>query len=157
MNNTVVSRVSNTAIVRIERIFDAPCEAVFSIFIKKEKLGEWWSPSGKAHIEIDAQPGGAWKFTEGNGVSFFGFFHEVTAPERIVRTGEFALSPERGHVVLEHYEFTKLDGGRTKLELTEAFLNIEDCDAMLQSGMEAGLAESYKKIDKILQNQKMTD
>src|SRR5687768_16638871 len=89
--------------VRIERVFNAPRQAVFDIFTQKDKLEKWWSPYGNATIEADVREGGAWKFKDGEEVNFYGFYHEVTAPERIVQTSEFANLPERGHVVLERY------------------------------------------------------
>jgi uncharacterized protein YndB with AHSA1/START domain len=159
MSNTMtLTAEPGTSIIQIERIFDAPRNKVFLTFTHKEKLEKWWSPNGEAHIKIDAREGGAWKFTDvmsdGQKITFYGIFHEVTSPERIVQTAEFANVGERGHVVLEKYEFTELDDKRTRLLLTEVFMSVEDRDAAIESGMEGGLAQSYDNLENILQETK---
>ena len=150
-NNTTITADENSPIVRIERAFQAPRDKVFAIFTHKDMLEKWWNPYGDATIEITPEAGGSWKFEGGQEASFFGYFHEVTAPERIVQTSEFAHLPERGHVVLERYEFTEQEDGTTRMTLTNAFLSVADRDAALQSGMEEGLEPSYKKIDELLE------
>lgn len=149
-NKMNVTAESGQPIVKIERAFNASRQDVFAIFTQKDKLEKWWSPYGNATIEIDLKEGGAWHFSEGQEADFYGFYHEVTAPERIVQTSEFGVLPERGHVVLERYEFTEQTDGTTLMTLTEAFLSVEDRDAMLQSGMEEGLSKTYDKIDQLL-------
>lgn len=150
-NNMVLTAKDNSPIIRIERVFNAPRQAVFDIFTKKDKLEKWWSPYGQATIDFELAPGGAWKFTEAQGgVTFYGYYHEVTAPERFVQTSEFANLGERGHVVLERYEFTEQPEGTTLMTLTEAYLSVADRDAALQSGMQEGLAKAYDKAQELL-------
>lgn len=154
-NKITVTTEPGTSILRVERVFNAPRENVFRVFTDAEKIKRWWSPGGSAVVEIDAREGGAWKFSEkqsdSNGVTFYGVFHEVSSPERIVQTSEFENLGERGHVVLEKYEFTDLGDGRTKLLLTDVFSSLEDLHNAVQSGMEHGLAQSYEKLDILLE------
>ncbi|EDK72408.1 Activator of Hsp90 ATPase 1 family protein [candidate division TM7 genomosp. GTL1] len=153
-NKTVIMAEPGIPIIRIERVFDAPREKVFQVFTQKDKVAKWWSPSNEVRIDaLDAREGGAWKFThviDGQDITFYGVFHEVTAPERIVQTAEFANLGERGHVVLDKYEFTEFKGGQTHMTLTEAYLTTQDRDAALKSGMETGLAQSYINLDTVL-------
>lgn len=157
-NNMTLIAKPGVPIIRIERIFGVHRDKVFLAFTQKNILQKWWSPNGEARIKIDCREGGVWKFTDvmsdGQEITFHGIFHEVTAPERIVQTAEFANLGERGHVVLSMYEFFELDDGRTRLLITEAFMNIEDRDAAIASGMEIGLAQSYNSLDTLLQKMK---
>lgn len=157
-NKTTLTAEAGVPIIRIERIFDASRDAVFSAFTQEEKLKKWWGQRDEARVdELDARPGGAWKFTDvsadGYEVTFYGYFHEVAAPERIVQTAEFAGIPERGHAVLDRYEFTELSGGRTLMTLTEAFLNIEDRDMAIENNMEKGVVQQYINIDGLLKEE----
>jgi len=148
-NQTKVIAEPDSFNVRIERVFDAPREKVFQIFTSKDYLEKWWNPFGEATIEIDARDGGSWKFG-GDGVTFFGVFHEIAAPDRIIQTSEFAELGERGHVILEKYDFTEQADGSTLVVATETFLSAGDRDGLLQSGMEEGLVKNYEKIDALL-------
>lgn len=149
-NKTTITAEKNSAILRIERIFDAPREQVFKIFTQKDMLEQWWYPYGKAEVEIDAREGGLWKFSAGEKVNFYGVIHEVSAPERIVQTEEFGGTGERGHVALDRYEFTELPGDRTQMALTTTFLSVADRDMAVQS-MEEGVVKSYLTIDTLLE------
>jgi uncharacterized protein YndB with AHSA1/START domain len=149
-NKMTITAEPGQPIIRIERAFNAPRTAVFEIFTQKDKLEKWWSPYGSATIEQNFTEGGAWKFAEGTEVVFYGYYHEISAPERFVQTSEFANLPERGHVVLERYDFTEQADGTTLITLTEAYLSVADRDAALQSGMQEGLAKAYDKADALL-------
>ena len=158
-NKTTLTAEAGSPIIRIERTFDAPPARVFLAFTLKDKIKKWWSPSGNARIdEFDPREGGRWRFThvmpKNQEVTFFGYFHEITSPERIVQTAEFASMPVRGHVVLDRYEFTKLGDGRTQMTLTEAFMSVADRDAAVEAGMETGLVQSYLNLDTVLQEKK---
>lgn len=146
---------ANSTTIVIERMFDAPREKVFRVFSNPETVARWWSPFGTTRVEhYDPQAGGRWRIadlmSEQEPIVFFGYFHDVTFPERIVQTSEFANLPERGHVVLDRYEFRPLEGGRTLMVLTESFLTAEDRDAALESGMEPGIVQQHVNIDELL-------
>jgi uncharacterized protein YndB with AHSA1/START domain len=93
--------------------------------------------------------GGEWRFlhsSDGFEMSFYGEFREITPHERIVQTSEFSGAP--GHVVLETILFDESDG-KTNVTVIDLFDSVEDRDAMLQSGMEGGLAESYERLEEL--------
>lgn len=154
-NKTTVTAEPGSSFLVIEREFNAPRAKVFAVYTEAEKLEKWWSPWGKANIEIDARDGGTWKFSnpqeDGNLMTFYGYFHEVTAPERIVQTEEFANLGERGHVALDKYDFIELDDNRTKVVLTMAFTSVSDRDATVQSGMEQGVVQQYINLETLLE------
>jgi uncharacterized protein YndB with AHSA1/START domain len=155
-NKTTMKAEEGSPLICIERVFDAPREKAFLAFITKEQIERWWSPGGKTRIdELEPREGGHWRYTalatEGYEVTFFGIFHEIAAPERIVQTAEFAGLPVRGHVVLDRYEFTGLDESHTRMVLTEAFMSVADRDAAVESHMEEGVVQSYHNLDLLLQ------
>ena len=115
----------------------------------------WWGRTGSTLpvCEVDLRPGGAWRFVErqsdGNEYAFRGEYREVVPPERLVYTFEFEGMP--GQVVLETLTFEEQDG-KTLLTDHARFDSVEDRDGMLQSGMEAGAAESLDRLEELLAN-----
>jgi|SRR5262245_6940453 len=108
----------------ITRIFDAPRELVFRMWIEPQHLARWGGPRGLAFsiIKMDARPGGAYRFNmkEGNGTDRWsqGVYREIVPPERLVFTTGWtdaqgkAISPETLlTLTFEEYE------GKTKLTL----------------------------------------
>jgi len=87
------------------RVFDAPRELVFKVWTDPEMLPQWLGPRRLTMtvVEMDARPGGTWRFVhrdpDGNEYGFHGVHHDIVPPERAVRTFEFEGMP--GHVSLE--------------------------------------------------------
>ncbi len=153
-NDTSVTTPSDTQI-RIERVFDAPRELVWEAHADPDLLGEWLGPDEYpvTVTEMDLRPGGRYRWVspgpEGEELSFYGEYREVTPPEAIEMTFEFSGAP--GHVSVDRLELEELEGGRTKLVVTSSFDNKEDRDGMLHSGMEKGVTEGYAKLDKLVE------
>ncbi len=138
--------------IHIERIFDAPRDAVWRAFTEPDLLAQWWGRGNKLVIEkFELERGGHWRFVEHSEDGAHGFegrFREVTPKERIVQTFEWDGMPT--HASLETVLLQDLGDGRTKVINTSLFLTQEDRDGMLQSGMEGGLNESYTALDRLL-------
>jgi uncharacterized protein YndB with AHSA1/START domain len=140
----------------ITREFEAPRDVVFRAMTDPGLVGSWWGPRNLETIvdKMDPRPGGQWRFVNrdpaGNDVAFNGVYHEVS-PERIIQTFEF--EPMAGHVSLETMSLEDL-GGRTRATVVSVFQSIEDRDGMVQSGMESGLAETYERLDEVLETLK---
>ncbi len=143
--------------VVITREFDAPRELVFKAFTDPELIPQWWGPRYlTTEIDrLDVRSGGQWRFvhhdSQGNEFAFHGVYHEILAPERIIDTFEYEGLPEKGHVVLETMRFEALPGDRTRLVVQSLFQSVADRDAMLQSGMEVGLNDSYDRMVELLE------
>jgi uncharacterized protein YndB with AHSA1/START domain len=138
--------------IRSERIFDAPRERVFALWIDPGLIPEWWGPRGTTTVvdQADVRPGGAWRFvTRSNGAEhgFRGTYREIVAPERVVQTFEWEGMP--GHVSVETTVFEDL-GERTKVIATSLFHTTEERDGMLGSGMEGGMNDSYDRFEELL-------
>jgi uncharacterized protein YndB with AHSA1/START domain len=133
----------------IVHVFDAPRELVFATANDPELLPEWWGPE-RLSTRVDrmeVRSGGSWRIVhhdaDGNEFAFHGVHHDVTEPERVVRTFEFEGAP--GHVALETAVFTTV-AGKTQLTTTSVYQSVEDRDAVLASGMENGARETMDRL-----------
>ena len=148
----VVAEPGSQQIV-ITRSFDAPRELVFQAFTDPEAVARWWGLRNTETVvdELEARPGGRWRFVERSGDgredAFHGVYHDAVAPERIVYTFEYEGMP--GHVLLETITLEERDG-RTLMTDASVFQSVADRDGMLQSGMEKGAAESMDRLDQYL-------
>jgi uncharacterized protein YndB with AHSA1/START domain len=136
-----------------ERVFDAPRELVFQAFTDPQLLPKWLGPRTLTMTVAESEPkqGGIWRFVhraaDGTEFAFRGVFHDVAAPERIVRTFEFGGAP--GRVSLETATFDELNG-KTTLKGKCVFQTVEDSDRRL-AGMKEGLSESMDRLADLLQ------
>ena len=159
-NQTKVIAEAGKQELFITREFDAPREMVFKAFEDPELLKLWLGPRDMTmKIDyLDNKSGGAYRFIHCNATgtefSFNGVIHEVTAPERMIRTFEFEGLPERGHVSLETATFEELPNGRTKLTIHSVFKSVMDRDGMVASGMERGVVDSHQRLDDLFINMK---
>lgn len=149
MTVTVISDLE----VQLTRVFNAPRRLVFEAHSTCEHVRHWWGTRGHTMVtcEMDFRPGGRWRFVlrkaNGKEYAFRGEFREIVAPERIVQTFEFEGDP--GMTSVETLVFTE-EHGRTTLTATEQASSIQARDAMLQSGMEQGAAETYDRLEEYL-------
>ena len=156
MGKATVTAKPNEPFVVIERDFDAPRDKVFQAFTTKELIEKWWvGPGYEVKVEqFDPHDGGAWKFVQSNGkgeeYSFHGSFHRVS-PELTIQTFEFDGMPEPGHVSLDKMMLTE-SGGKTHMRIESTFMSVADRDGMLQSGMEAGMQNTYNQLDEVLKD-----
>ena len=145
--------------ILMTREFNAPRELVFEAHSKCEHLDRWWGPRkySLAVCEMDFRPGGNYRFVHRgpDGVEEHGFsgeYREIVPPERIVWTFEWEGMP--GHISVETLTLEDLGSGRTKLTAHSLFDSVEDRDGMLQSGMETGAAESWDRLQELLETMK---
>jgi len=128
------------------RVFDAPRELVFEAHSKCEHMSRWWGPRRHTTTvdKMDVRPGGVWRYVsrdaDGNEYGFHGEYREVVRPERLVATFEFEPMP--GHVSVETLTLVEYEG---KTTLT---------NTMLESGMEAGMRETYDRLAEYIERLK---
>jgi uncharacterized protein YndB with AHSA1/START domain len=146
-------RVISDLEVELIREFNAPRRLVFDAFSKPEHIRRWWGTRGTPIVQcdIDFRPGGRYRFVvrreKGQEYAFRGEFHEITPPERIVQTFEVEGMP--GSISFETLTLTE-HNGTTTLRARSRMESIEARDAMLRSGMEAGAAETYDRLEELL-------
>ena len=153
MSDLKVVADPGTQEIVITRSFDAPRELVFKAFTEPDAVRRWWGLANSETVvdQLEARPGGRWRFVErdgeGNEFGFHGVYHDLQAPERIVYTFEYEGMP--GHVLLETITFEEQDG-RTLMTDSSVFQSVADRDGMLASGMETGAAQSMDQLDEYL-------
>jgi uncharacterized protein YndB with AHSA1/START domain len=87
---------SNTNIIRLHRVLQAPPERVYRAFLDTNAMVKWLPPNGftgQVH-QLDAKVGGSYRmsftnFTTGKSHSFGGEYLELTPNERIRHTDRF--------------------------------------------------------------------
>ena len=124
--------------IRVERVFDAPRDHVYSIWTDPTLIPEWWG-DGTVVEEMDVRPGGSWRFRTAYGV-VEGEYREVEPPQRLVQTFQ-------NH--LQTLEFEDL-GEQTKLTQTMLFGTTEERDTTMQYGVEEGATQGFARIDAVL-------
>ncbi|MEQ6120967.1 SRPBCC domain-containing protein [Reichenbachiella sp. MALMAid0571] len=141
----------------IHRVFDAPRELVYKAFSDPDILLKFFAPKGilMKFDHHDYRTGGSYRYThyDAEGVVlciFNGVIHEMASPERIVLTSELEDQSILGRVVLEIYEFTELNGNRTKLTIQTVCRSVEDRDLMANSGMDSGVISIFNNLDELL-------
>jgi uncharacterized protein YndB with AHSA1/START domain len=138
MNTTTVTTPSELEI-RVERVFDAPREHVFSVWTNPDLIPEWWGDETVVE-QMDVRPGGTWRFRTPYG-AVEGEFREVEPPARLVQTFQ-------NH--LQTLEFEDL-GEQTKLTQTMLFETPEQRDTSMQYGVEEGAKGGFARIDAVLE------
>jgi uncharacterized protein YndB with AHSA1/START domain len=152
--DTLIEAVPDLPSVRIVREFDAPRDEVFRAWTEPELVARWLGPKElEMHLDTwDARTGGSYRYTavrDGREIAeFYGSFHEVRPPSRIVQTFGYVGMPDA--VSLEIGTFDDLGRGRTRVTSLSIVDTLESRDAMLASGMEVGIVEGYEKLDALL-------
>jgi uncharacterized protein YndB with AHSA1/START domain len=155
MQNTLLLTMPSEREIVMTRVFDAPRDLVFDAWTRPELLNRWlgvrngWSMS---LCEVDLKVGGAyrygWSGPDGAAMAMGGVYREIVAPERLVATEQFDDPWYPGEaldtLVLEEHD------GKTTATTTVLYESQEIRDAVLQSGMDRGVAESYDVLDELL-------
>ncbi len=152
-NETQIVADPNLPTIVITREFDAPPERVFRAYTEPELVARWLGPRRLAMRidKYDARTDGSYRYVhvdeDGTEYGFRGVFHEVRPSERIVQTFTYEGYPDG--VSLETATFEDLDG-RTRVTTTSVVDSVEGRDAIIASGMESGLRESYDRLEELL-------
>ncbi len=143
--------------ILITREFDAPKHLVYKAWTTPELVRCWWSANrGEVTIaEIDLRVGGMWRYVmvteDGFEVGFHGEYREIAPNERIVSTEVYegmpqGEGPEEG--TLNTATFTEADG-RTTLTILVQAPSKEIRDAIIDSGMEAGMQDAMDLLEEV--------
>ena len=136
----------------LTRVFDAPRPLVWDAFTKPELLKRWFGPRGWTLVvcEVDLRVGGGFRFVlrgpDGQNMGMRGTYREIVPPDRSVHMESFDDYPGDSQVTSV---FVERDG-KTTLTATVLYPSKEVRDAVIQSGMEHGAAESYDKLAELL-------
>jgi uncharacterized protein YndB with AHSA1/START domain len=144
--------------ILITREFAAPKHLVYKAWTTPELVKRWWNAKrGEVTIaEIDLRVGGKWRWVMiadgGFEVGFHGEYLELVPNERIVSTEIYeglpeGVSDEEGGTV-NTATFAEADG-RTTLTLLIQATNKTSRDAIIDSGMEAGLQDALDLLEQV--------
>jgi uncharacterized protein YndB with AHSA1/START domain len=144
--------------ILITREFDAPRHLVYRAWTTPELVRRWWNAKrGEVTTaEIDLRPGGRWRYVmvadEGVEVGFHGEYRELVPNERIVSTEVFEGMPQTPGEpevgTLNTLTLTERDG-RTTLEILVEAPSKEIRDAIVESGMEAGMQDALDLLEEV--------
>ncbi len=136
----------------LTRVFDAPAHLVYKAFTDPELLKRWFGPHGWSLTlcEVDLRVGGAWRYVlkgpDGTTMGMGGVYQEIVPGQRTVHTESFDDYPGDSvitTVLTEH-------DGKTTLTATARYESKEVRDAVVESGMEHGAAETYDRLAELL-------
>jgi uncharacterized protein YndB with AHSA1/START domain len=140
----------------LARAFDAPRHRVFAAFTRPDLLPRWFGARGWHLVvcEVDLRVGGAWRFVsrgpDGTDMGHGGVYRAVLPPERLVYTELFDNQSYPGESVITQ-EFTERRS-RTLVTSTVRYASREGRDTVLRYPMRRGVAESYARLDALLED-----
>lgn len=150
----VVTLPTDTQIL-ITRELAAPKHLVYKAWTTPELIKRWWhAKRGEATVaEVDLRVGGRWRWVmvtdDGFEVAFHGEYRELVPNERIVYTEVYEGVPggdEDPAVVT--VTLTEV-GGRTMLTELVQVTSRESRDAIIESGMEAGMQDAMDLLEQV--------
>ncbi|HWN22417.1 MAG TPA: SRPBCC family protein [Gaiellaceae bacterium] len=142
--------------ILITREFDAPKHLVYKAWTTPELVKRWWNAKrGEVTIaEIDLRVGGTWRYVMvadgGVEVGFHGEYREIVPNDRIVSTEVYEGMPEGApeEGTLNTATFTEVEGRTTLTVLVQA-PSKEIRDAIIDSGMEAGMQDAMDLLEQV--------
>jgi uncharacterized protein YndB with AHSA1/START domain len=139
--------------IHITREFAAPRHLVYKAVTTPELVKRWWHANrGEVTIaEIDLREGGKWRYVavanEGFEVAFHGEYREIVPNERVVTTEVFEGAPDPENNGTVNTMTLNEQDGRTVMTVLIECPSKEVRDAIIQSGMEAGLQDAYDLLE----------
>ena len=145
--------------ILVTREFDAPRHLVYKAFTTPELVKRWWGAKrGEVTLaDIDLRVGGKWRYvavtTDGGfEVGFHGEYREIVPNERIVSTETYEGLPagvsEEDGTTVNTATFSEADG-RTTLTILVQAPSKETRDAIIDSGMEAGMQDALDLLEEV--------
>ncbi len=142
--------------IQMTREFNAPRALVFEAITKPELIRRWLlGPDGWVMevCEIDLRVGGkyryVWRNEGGTVMGMGGVYKEIQVSEKIVHTEVFDASWYAGEALVTTI-FTEKEG-RTIVTATLRYESIAARDSVIHSPMEGGVAQSYNRLEKLLE------
>jgi uncharacterized protein YndB with AHSA1/START domain len=139
--------------IHITREFAAPRHLVYKAVTTPELVKRWWHANrGEVTIaEIDLREGGKWRYVavanEGFEVAFHGEYREIVPNEKVVTTEVFEGAPDPENNGTVNTMTLNEQDGRTVMTVLIECPSKEVRDAIIQSGMEAGLQDAYDLLE----------
>jgi uncharacterized protein YndB with AHSA1/START domain len=152
-SGTATVTLPTDAQILITREFAAPRHLVYKAYTTPELVRRWWNAKrgDVTTCEIDLRVGGRWRYVmvtpDGFEVGFHGQYRELVPNERIVTTEVYEGVPD-GEGVLNTVSFAEADG-RTTLTILVDCPSKDVRDAIIDSGMEAGMQDAMDLLEEV--------
>jgi uncharacterized protein YndB with AHSA1/START domain len=144
--------------ILITREFDAPRQLVYKALTTPELVERWFHANRGVvkSVEIDLRVGGKWRYvSEADSfgeIGFRGEYRELVPNERIVWTEFYEGVPEgvaeEDATTVNTATLTETDGRTTLTVLIQAPSKAAR-DAIIDSGMEAGMQDAYDLLEEV--------
>ena len=141
--------------ILVTREFDAPKELVWKAWTTPEFVKRWWHANrGEVTVaEIDLRVGGTWRSVmvtaDGFEVAFHGEYREIEPYDRLVSTEAFEGIPNPDENATVNTMTLDEDNGRTTVTILIQCPSREVRDAMIDSGMEAGMQDALVLLEQV--------
>lgn len=152
--SAVVTLPADTQIL-VTREFDAPRRLVWRAYTEPDLIKRWWAGlrGNVTSVEVDLRVGGHWRYVmQANGgfeVAFHGEYREIAPHERLVNTEAYEGIPDPdGNAALVTTTLVEKED-RTFMEVLIEARDKDGRDAIINSGMEAGMQESYDALEQV--------
>jgi uncharacterized protein YndB with AHSA1/START domain len=137
----------------ITRTFRARAGVVFDAWTEPKHVGLWWAPTSRgltmAVCEAEVRPGGSYRYVlarNAERIAFSGRYIEVERPVRLVYTQRLEPMPGEATITVTFAERE----GATTLTAREMYPSRQVRDAVLASGMEAGMRETFELLAELV-------
>ena len=150
----VVTLPTDTQIL-ITREFNAPKHLVYRAMTEPELIKRWWNAKrGEVTAaDVDLRVGGKWRYVmvtkDGTQVAFHGEYREIVPNERIVTTELFEMPGLSEDDAAVNTITLREQDGRTTLTVLVECPTREGRDAIINSGMEAGMQDAYDLLEEV--------
>ena len=143
--------------ILITREFAAPRHLVYRACTTPELVRQWWGAQRGVvtSVEIDLRVGGRWRFVMlangGHEVAFHGEYREIVPNERTVSTEVYEMPgvpADQLPATVNTSTFVEAEG-RTTLSVLIECPSREVRDAIIASGMEGGMNDSYDALEQV--------
>jgi uncharacterized protein YndB with AHSA1/START domain len=137
----------------IERVFDAPSHLLWRAVTEPDLIRRWWGANRAevTDVQVDLRVGGEYRYEsrlpDGSTFAFFGSYREIEEGRRIVQTEAFDQFPDNPS--LNEMTLEDLGDGRTKMTVLCQYDSPQTREAVIASGMEAGMQDAYDLIEEL--------
>jgi uncharacterized protein YndB with AHSA1/START domain len=149
-----VTLPSDTQIL-ISREFNAPRHLLYRAMSEPELIKRWWNAKrGTVTVaDVDLRVGGNWRYVmvtdDGTEAAFHGTYREIVPNERIVTTEIFEMPGLSDDDAAVNTITLDENDGRTTLTVLVDHVSKEHRDAVIASGMEAGMQDAYDLLEEV--------
>lgn len=159
MQKLKVTKKFNDKKIILERVLDAPRDAVWRAWTEKDILEKWWAPMPWQAItkSFEFKEGGRWHYymRGPKGEISWGCADFISIdPETKISVNDFFCDEDgkiNSNLPIIHWENTFTDEGMmTKLDTELVFKTEEDMNKLIEMGFEEGFSTALDQLDKLL-------